>query len=84
MQPGLLMNAPKRRHDRHPGSTKKSPPPPEPEPKSARQHGDSYSEVARDDDLIGTGSTHGPSSDRRAEEPADAAPDSTTAGEDFA
>ena len=36
-----------------------------------REHGDSYSDVQRDEDLIGTASSHTPRPDRSPEEPSE-------------
>jgi hypothetical protein len=36
-----------------------------------QRHGDSYSDVGRDEDLIGTSSSHVPPADRRPEEPSE-------------
>lgn len=45
-------------------------------PASGRMHGDSYSDVsAREESLVGTSSTHARRTDRRPEEPSDAAID---------
>jgi hypothetical protein len=87
LQPTGVMNAPKRRHPpragahprrahepKHPRRAAPSAvPAPEPAERGARLHGDSYSEVGRDADLIGATSTHEPRVDRRAEEPSEAA-----------
>lgn len=41
----------------------------------ATSHDESYEAVPRDDELIGTASTHVPKGDRRAEEPSEAPPE---------
>ena len=41
----------------------------------ATAHDESFEAVPRDDELIGTASSHVPKGDRRAEEPSEAAPE---------